>query len=109
MYIINGKGEAEQRKRLAQAPQRRMEIVRDLVSTMYAYTSRPDKDFCTKVAKQLVHKYPFMRDVGVNVSGYVSLINKSMQGGAFKCLPTIHFPPHLINIHCQCNNTDCTL
>ena len=72
MYAINGKSDIEKRKRLG--PDVRKEMVRDLVSTMYAYTSHPDKDFCTKVAEQLVHKYPFMRDVGVNVSGYVSLI-----------------------------------
>ena len=70
MYAINGEGDAEQRKRLS--PTLRKEIVRDLVSTMYAHMSQPNKEFCTQVAKQLVHRYPFMRDVGTNVTGYVS-------------------------------------
>jgi hypothetical protein len=71
MYAINGDGDAEQRKRLG--PDIRNAIVRDLVSTMYAHMSQPNKDFCTQVAKQLVQKYTFMRDVGTNVTGYVSL------------------------------------
>lgn len=71
MYAINGEGDAEQRKRLT--PDIRNAIVRDLVSTMYAHMSQPNKDFFTQVAKQLVGKYSFMRDVGTNVTGYVSL------------------------------------
>ncbi len=50
----------------------RNEIVRDLVTQMYAHTSKPDRPFCTVVAKSLVKKYPFMKDAGRNVSGYVS-------------------------------------
>lgn len=70
MSAINGEGDAEQRKRLT--PDIRNAIVRDLVSTMYAHMSQPNKDFCTQVAKQLVGKYSFMRDAGTNVIGYVS-------------------------------------
>ena len=72
MYAINGEGDTERRKRLT--PEMRKEIVRDTVSTMFAHTSRPNKEFCTDVAKQLVRKYPFMKDVGTNVTGYVSII-----------------------------------
>ena len=54
-------------------PDIRNAIVRDLVSTMYAFKSHPNKDFCTQAAKQLVQKYTFMKDVGTNVSGYVSI------------------------------------
>ena len=72
MYSIKGKDEAEQRKRLT--PDVHNAVVRDLVSTMYAHMNHPNKDFCTKVAKQLVQKYHFMKDVGSNVSGYVSLV-----------------------------------
>lgn len=36
---------------------------------------RPNKAFCTDVAKQLVRKYPFMKDTGINVSEHVSNIN----------------------------------
>jgi hypothetical protein len=70
MYAIKAEGDTERRKRLS--PEMRNEIVRDIVSTMYAHTSHPNKDFCTSVAKQLVHKYPFMKDTGTNVSAHVS-------------------------------------
>ena len=69
MYAINASDDSERRKRLT--PDIRNEIVRDVVSTMYAFMSKPNKDFCTQVAKQLVHKYKFMTDVGSNISGYV--------------------------------------
>ena len=55
----------------------RNEIVRDVVSTMYAYMSQPNKEFCTQDAKQLVEKYSSMRDVGTNVTGYVSFYVQS--------------------------------
>ena len=71
MYAIEAEDDTEKRKRLT--PDIRNAIVRDLVSTMYAHMIQPNKDFCTKVAKQLVHKYAFMKDVGVNVTGYVSI------------------------------------
>jgi len=44
----------------------RNEIVRDLVTQMYAMKKNPDKDFCTTVAK------PLVEDNGRNVTGYVS-------------------------------------
>ena len=50
----------------------RSEIVRDLVTQMYACFERIEKSFCTDVAKRLIVKYPFMRDRGV--TGYVSMI-----------------------------------
>ena len=62
MHAINAH-EAEQRRRLT--PDVRNAIVHDLVTTMYAVVPKPNKDICTKVAKQ-------MRDAGTNVSGYVS-------------------------------------
>lgn len=71
MYAISGKEESEQRKRLT--PDVRNAIVRDLVTTMFAYMNKPNKEFCTKVAKKLVLKYSFMKDVGIGVSGYVSI------------------------------------
>ena len=71
MYAINGKEESEQRKRLT--PDVRNAIVHDLVTTMFAYVNKPNKEFCTKVAKKLVLKYSFMKDVGIGVSGYVSM------------------------------------
>ena len=52
----------------------RNEISRDLVTQMYSQKQRPDRAFCTLVAKSLVKKYPFMIDTGKNVSGYVSYI-----------------------------------
>ena len=70
MNAISGKDEHEQRKQLT--PDVRNAIVRDLITTMYAYMSKFNKSFCTKVAKALVKKYSFMKDVGTGVSGYVS-------------------------------------
>ena len=40
---------------------------------MFCNDPNPNKQLCTKVAKLLVKKYKFMRDVGEQVSGYVSL------------------------------------
>lgn len=39
---------------------------------MFCHNPNPRKELCTKVAKMLVKKYKFMRDVGDRVSGYVS-------------------------------------
>ena len=51
----------------------RNEIVRDLVTTMYTYQpTKPSKEFCTKVAKMLVYKYPFLKDYRATATGYVS-------------------------------------
>ena len=71
MEAIEASNDSERRKRLT--PDIRNAIVRDLVSTMYALRSQPNKGFCTQAAKQLVQKYTFMKDVGTNVSGYVSI------------------------------------
>ena len=71
MHAIKAPSDSEKRKRLT--PDLRNEIVRDTVSTMYAYMSQPNKEFCTQVAKQLVAKYSFMRDVGIGVTGHVSM------------------------------------
>lgn len=51
----------------------RSEIVKDLVTQMYACSEKIEKSFCTDVAKKLTVKYPFMRDKG-GVTGYVSSI-----------------------------------
>lgn len=48
------------------------EIVRDLFTQMYAFKPKPDRVYCTRVAKELGKKYPFMKDSGTSVSGYVS-------------------------------------
>ena len=71
MACINAKDEEEKRRRLT--PEVRNYIVRDLVTTMFSYTLKPSKEFCTIVAKSLVQKHKFMKDVGANVSGYVSV------------------------------------
>ncbi len=61
----------EQKRKLV--PSVRSEIVRDLVTQMYAFCPRPDKDFIERVAKKLVQRYPFMKDQGKHVTGYVSM------------------------------------
>ena len=38
------------------------------------YAHKPNKEFCTSVAKKMVKKYPFMKDVGSGVSGFVSFL-----------------------------------
>ena len=60
----------EQKKMLT--PAIRNKIVCDLVTQMYAIKLKPDRAFCTLVSKSLIKKYPFMKDTGDNVSGYVS-------------------------------------
>ena len=62
----------EQKKLLTSSV--RGEISRDLVTQMHAFKTKPDRAFCTLVAKSLVKKYPFMKDSGRNVSGYVSFM-----------------------------------
>ena len=44
---------------------------------MYAHLGQPNKEICTKVAKQLIQKYSFMKDIGANVTGYVSCAGHS--------------------------------
>ena len=65
----------EEGQRLALGPLVHNEIVRTLATQMFCYTPKPQKGFCTEVAKMLVKKYPFMTDVGERVSGYVSIHN----------------------------------
>ena len=50
-----------------------IEVIRVLAMQMFRYTMKPNKVFCKEVAKTLVKKYPFMRDKGEKVSGYVSI------------------------------------
>ena len=64
----------EEEQRQALVPKIRNEIIRDLVSQMFSFNSRPQKEFCSEVAKLLVRKHKFMRDVGHKVSGYVGCI-----------------------------------
>lgn len=82
MAAINASSEAEKRRLLS--PSVRSAISRDLMTTMYTFMPKPDKKFCTEVAKKLVQKYSFMRDVGTNVTGYVSDIFNSRQ--AYNCI-----------------------
>ena len=90
MNVIDRQNEGEKRRLLT--PDIRNAIVRDLVSSMYAYSSQPRKDFCTTVAKKLVVQYPFMKDVGSSVSGYVSF-------GPRKNVK--HDPLHYHTIYCH--------
>ena len=43
-------------------PDIRNEIVRDVVTHMYAYVDKPSTGFINNVAKMLVEKYPFVSD-----------------------------------------------
>lgn len=70
MQALEAESDTEKRKMLSR--ETRSEIVRDLVSQMYAYMESPTKAFCTEVAKKFIQKYPFAKDVGINVTGYVS-------------------------------------
>ena len=72
MQCINAPTQSDKKKLLTASV--RGEISRDLVTQMHAYKAKPDRAFCTTVAKLLVKKYPFMNDVGQNVSGYVSYV-----------------------------------
>ena len=81
MSIINEKDEQKQKRMMTVTVQHAM--VRDLVSTMYAHTSEPRRQYCTMVARALVKKYPFMKDAGM--SGYVSIIMCILQWALFYC------------------------
>ena len=70
MACISATTEEEQRRLLTRDV--RNSLVRDLVTTMYAFALVPKRDLCTQVAKMLVRRYPFMKDQGMNVTGYVS-------------------------------------
>lgn len=72
MSILNDYSDGDKAKKLSR--EIRCEIVRDLVTQMYACTDKPNKAFCSDVAKKLVSKYPFMQDKGEGVSGYVSIL-----------------------------------
>ena len=72
MNCITQDSEGAQREALV--PKIRNEIVRDLVSQMFSFDPRPQKEFCTQVAKLLVKKHKFMQDVGHKISGYVSCL-----------------------------------
>ena len=60
VYAVKDEGDPERRKQLT--PELYHEIARGIISTMYAYTCYPNKAFFADVAKQLMHKYPFMND-----------------------------------------------
>ena len=64
--------ETDEERRLELDTSRRNEVVRDLVTQMFAIDPKPNSAFAALVAKKLVRKYPFMRDIGDKVSGYVS-------------------------------------
>lgn len=70
MQCISASTPAEQKKLLTSSV--KGEIARDLVTQMHAFKAKPDRAFCTTVAKLLVKKYSFMKDAGRNVSGYES-------------------------------------
>ena len=70
MAVINAP--TEERVRML-IPKIQNEVVRDVVTQMYFYWTKPDKSAVTNVAQKLVKKYPFMEDQGANVSGYVSI------------------------------------
>ena len=64
--------ECLQRKILT--PNARQEMVRTVVSQLFARHSRPNRADCEKVARQIILKYPFTKDdMGC---GYVSLLTK---------------------------------
>ena len=64
--------ESDDERRLQLDTSLRNEIVRDLVTQMFAVDPKPNSAFAALVAKKLVRKYPFMKDFGDKVSGYVS-------------------------------------
>ena len=76
MSCLSASNEDEMRRLLTTSI--RNEIVRDLVTQMFAIQGKPDRAFCTTVAKSLVKKYPLLKDNGRNVTGYVSTEHISM-------------------------------
>ncbi len=64
--------DTDEERRLQLDVTTRSEIVRDLVTQMFAVQSKPTTDFAGNVAKKLVRKFPFMKDAGDKVSGHVS-------------------------------------
>ena len=65
----------DEARKLELVPTVRSEIVRVLSNAMFCSDPNPKKEFCTRVAKQLVKKYKFMTDLGEGVTGYVSFIS----------------------------------
>ena len=65
---------SDEDRKLALVPSVRNEIVRVLANNMFCHDPNPNKEFCTRVAKLLVKKFKFMKDVGEHVSGYVSFV-----------------------------------
>ena len=59
---------SEEEKKRALGPLVRNDVVRVLATQMFCYDPKPQKEFCTQVAKKLMRKYPFMVDTGKNVS-----------------------------------------
>ena len=55
----------DEERKMQLTPKIRNEIVRDLVVSMFSFQ---------QAARLLVKKYPFLKDVGQNVSGYVSYL-----------------------------------
>lgn len=80
MSCIQQPTEEEQRRALG--PLVRNEIVRVLATQMFCFDPKPKKEFCTLVAKKLVKKYRFMKDVGEKVTGYVSHVCVCVGGWA---------------------------
>lgn len=64
---------SDEKRSRALGPLIRNEVVRVLATQIFCYTMKPNEVFCTEVAKMLVKTYPFMRDKGERVSGYVSI------------------------------------
>ena len=62
--------ETDEERLLELDTSRRNEIVRDLVTQMFAIDPKPNSTFASVVANKLVRKYPL--DIGSKVSGYVS-------------------------------------
>ena len=62
----------DEARKMQLTPTIRNEIVRDLVVSMFSFQQKPNKAFVEQAARLLVKKYPFLKDVGQNVSGYVS-------------------------------------
>ena len=72
MHCIGQENDEERKRSLV--PTIRNEIVRVLATNMFCHNPNPRKELCTKIARMLVKKYKFMRDVGDHISGYVSEI-----------------------------------
>ena len=70
MQCISQESEEDHKRSLV--PSIRNEIVWVLATNMFCHDPNPRKEFCTKVAKMLVKRHTFMKDIGDRVSGYVS-------------------------------------